>query len=158
MASRFPGTLGAATPGARWVLWLVAASTLSPCHDVPLHIQKWAHLALGASRVAQGVSGPPSSCVWNPHLSYRLLSTIDPTKYLDWTIMKLSGSDYPSACSTQGKYQHVAPERRQLSVGKATPPLLRLFALCFAISQSGAEDSQAPVTSPTLPQPAPSRA
>lgn len=48
--------------------------------------------------------------------------------------MKLSGSDYPSACSTQGKYQHVAPERRQLSVGKATPPLLRLFALCFAIS------------------------
>lgn len=41
--------------------------------------------------------------------------------------MNLSGSDYPSACSAQGKNQHAAPERRQLSVGKATPPPFCLF-------------------------------
>lgn len=41
--------------------------------------------------------------------------------------MNLSGSDYPSACSAQGKNQHAAPERRQLSVGKAIPLSLCLF-------------------------------
>lgn len=63
MASRFPGTLVAATLGARWVLWLVAASTLSPCHDAHLHIQKWAHLALEAplplGRIEEGKEQVP---------------------------------------------------------------------------------------------------